>query len=140
VDAGKVKVVLNELREELHARRGTGVASSAADDAPVQPAHHNDAADLGSGHPGQHGSRGKNAPHVETGVLVELSSEARAMPSPPEPVVENANAPEFSQPRIPELTLPFAVPQEPFIVIKPQFVSAVLAAALAALLLMVLFL
>jgi hypothetical protein len=139
VDAGKVKAVLNELREELHARRGM-VVDSAADDGPVRPAHHSDAADLDSGHPGQRGTRGRQLPPSESGVLVELSDEARAMPSARGPAVEGVNAPELSQPRIPELTLPFAVPQEPFVVIKPQFVSAVLAAAIAALLLMVLFL
>jgi hypothetical protein len=139
VDAGKVKTVLNELRDELHARRGM-VVDSAADDGPVRPAHHSDAADLDSGHPGRHGTRGRQSRPSESGVLVELSDEARAMPSVPEPVGEGASAPELSQPRIPELTLPFAVPQEPFVVIKPQFVSAILAAAIAALLLMVLFL
>jgi len=119
VDAGKVKTVLSELREELHARRGM-VVDSAADDGPVRPAHHSDAADLDSGHPGRHGTRGRQSRPSESG--------------------EGASAPELSQPRIPELTLPFAVPQEPFVVIKPQFVSAILAAAIAALLLMVLFL
>ena len=140
VDAGKVKIVLNELREELHARRGTPGESGAADDAAVRPVHHNDAADLNNGHSGRRGTRGRSVPPIETGVFVELSSEALAIPSAPQPMADAASAPEFSQPRIPELTLPFAVPQEPFVVIKPQLVSAMLAAALAALLLMVFFL
>jgi hypothetical protein len=58
MDAGKVRMVLNALREELRARETAGAQPAATEDgAPVRDVRGTDGAELDSGH------RGMNAPY-----------------------------------------------------------------------------
>ena len=146
MDAGKVKVVLNALREELQARRSTETqaVAGAADDGAVLPAQGAGGLEPDSGRGGGSDPR-RPAQPAPTGVLVDLSSDALASSQGPRQLrtaataeePENAAA-ELSQRPIPELVVPFFVPQEPFVVIAPYLVRAVLAAAAAGILMLAL--
>jgi hypothetical protein len=146
MDAGKAKVVLNELREELQTRRGTSAQAGAADDAPVLPARRSGAADLNSGHSGGNGDH-RREPYLDrSGVLVDLNSDSVAQsreprlqrPLSPSQEDENVPAAELAQRPIPELVVPFFVPQEPFVVIAPYLVPAVLTATVVGILMLLL--
>jgi hypothetical protein len=145
MDTGKVKVVLTALREELQARRTTGAqsAAGAAEDGPVLPVAASSGLNSDSGRSGgsEHRKQTQAAPG---GVLVDLSSDALAsnhgptlLRTAPEEA-ENVGGPELSQRPIPELVVPFFVPQEPFVVVAPYLVRALLAATVAGLLMLVL--
>jgi hypothetical protein len=146
METGKVKVVLNALRDELQARRATGAqpVATAADDGAIRPA-----SSSGFDADGRHSSgteRRKPMAAAADGVLVELSSDAlgsatepelpRPSAAPDEP--ESVGGPELTQRPIPEFVVPFFVPQEPFVVIAPYLVRAVLAAAIAGILMVLL--
>jgi len=146
MDTGKVKVVLSALREELQARRGTQAAAGSADDGAVHPTR------AGSGVNRDSGGRG-GSDHQEptdrtpSGVRVDLSSDALEHNTGPRRIpaaalsedAESAGVIELSPRPIPELVVPFFVPQEPFVVIAPYLVRALLAAAAAGMLLFLLF-
>ena len=144
MDAGKVKVVLNALRDELHTRRTTPAHGSAgaADDGAVLPAYGSD----GLGHDSNRGGNDnrKYRQPAQSGVLVDLSSDALASSKAPQlpraasPTedTDTIGAAELSQRPIPELVVPFFVPQEPFVVVGPYLVRAVLAAAAAGMLML----
>ena len=96
MDAGKVKVVLDALQDELRARR-SGAAQPSSDTGGESPA----------------------------GRLVTVAPAAASAAS----AEENTGGSEFSQRPIPELVVPFVVPQEPFVSVGSCVLRAVLAAA-----------
>jgi hypothetical protein len=136
MDAGKVKVVLNALREELHSRRATAAEPGGAQDDPVLDAHANAGADPDSDHGADRNHPRRAAPRETNGILVDLSSEARATAMSVERAEEAPAGADFSQRPIPELVVPFFVPDEPFVIVAPYLIRAVLAAAVAGILML----
>jgi len=148
MDTGKVKVVLTALREELQTRRGTGAqpAAGSADDGAVQPARAGSGIARDSGHSGgsdQH----EPSERAPSGVRVDLSSDALEHNKNPRLIratalsedAESAGVVELSARPIPELVVPFFVPQEPFVAVAPYLVRALLAATAVGLLMFLLF-
>jgi hypothetical protein len=140
MDAGKVKIVLNALREELDARRAAAgqTAAGSADDAPVLPASASGGAHLNREHQNANKRRERaqraaaaiNGP----GVLVHLSDNAHAAAnsSAGAPAPDLARTAELANRPIPEVVVPFRVSDEPLVPIAPYLAIAVLAAAAAA--------
>jgi hypothetical protein len=133
MDAGKVKIVLNALRQELHARRvAAGHAhAGSSDDAPVLPSsaaggthfHH----DEGGANGGQRqGMPDPRAPRG--GVLVQLSDSAlAAAEGSPSGVRDGEPQADVLVRPIPELAVPFQVSEEPLVYVAPYIIAAVLA-------------
>lgn len=136
MDTGKVKIVLNALRDELDARRAAtaqGTAGS-ADDAAVLPASaasgmHDNREDTNAQ---SQRRRAQRVPATdEPGVLVHLSSDALAAPeSSASPRAPKPSARErlINRP-IPDIVVPFRVSDEPLVPIAPYLAIAVIAAA-----------
>ena len=148
MDTGKVKVVLTALREELQARRATGTqpAAGAADDGAVLPARAVSGIERDGGQ-GNHGEHDQHSMRAPSGILVDLSSDAVESSKSPRLIhaaalsedAESVGVAELSQRPIPELVVPFFVPQEPFVAIAPYLVRALLAATAAGVLMFFLF-
>lgn len=138
MDAGKVKVVLNELREELHSRRAAAnPAAGSSDDAPVLPASASGRAHLNreDQSPNMQRHRAYRAAAIDRpGVLVHLSENAHAAAhaSDGAPTSVLARRVEVANERIPEVVVPFRVSDEPLVPLAPYLAIAVLAAAAAA--------
>jgi hypothetical protein len=135
MDAGKVKIVLNALRQEVHARRAAaqGTAGS-ADDAAVLPASaargvHLKHEDTDAHTPRRHARRIGAA--EESGVLVHLSSDTLAASDPHPPLrspKSSAHEQLVNRP-IPDIVVPFRISDEPLVPIAPYVAIAVIAAA-----------
>jgi hypothetical protein len=142
MDVGKAKIVLNALREELHARRAAGAQRTAgsADDAAIRPVSSTGDAHL------NHEERNANKERrraqrtaTRAGVLVHLSdtalgaadSSASPMALERNPAVERGSHP------IPDVVVPFRVSDEPLVRISPNLVIALLVAAAAGVVILV---
>jgi hypothetical protein len=136
MDAGKVKMVLNALRDELGARRAAAAQGTAgsADDAAVLPASAVTGAHLNredrNAQSQPRGARRMPA-NDESGVLVHLSGDAPAasdshatLGSPKVSAGEQlGNRP------ISEVVVPFRISDEPLVPVAPYLAIAVIAAA-----------
>jgi hypothetical protein len=157
MDTGKVKIVLDALREELRTRRAGAAQPSAqaADDASMLfPRPSADATPKTSGNTVdrsksmRHSARASAREREDTELqrLMELRNARRAVsPTRPRAPVaaptvqlaivsvsaDDGAGAELSQRPIPELVVPFAVSQEPLVRIAP-YVVRIVAAAVAA--------
>ena len=135
MNAGKVKIVLNALHDELQARRAAAAKRTAgsADDAPVLPASPSGGAHLNPEDENSNEQR-QRAQRIAAsarypGVVVQLSNGAPAAPHTSASTLpgETSSAVELANTSIAEVAVPFRMSDEPLVTIAPYVAIAVLA-------------